>query len=65
VAYGLGIGLYDPQVRVAGLLYAILAALDLNLAGQEVGGHIGRTVRLYPADGRMTVSSVGCKEKEL
>lgn len=39
--------------------------LRLRLTNQEVGGHTGRTVRLYVANGRMTVRIVGGKEQDL
>jgi len=44
---------------------SILAAQNFRLANQDVGGHIGRTVRLYVADGRMTVRSVGSQERDI
>jgi chemotaxis protein CheD len=42
-----------------------LAALNLRVAGEEVGGNIGRTVRLYVADGRMTIRMLGGAERNL
>lgn len=45
--------------------YASLLALGLNLNSQEVGGSIGRTVRFYVADGRMTIRTVGNQEREV
>lgn len=139
VAYGLGsclgIGMYDPIVRVAGLLHAVLPegqnevekfcsryvnsgiqglsddmvkagalvnrmviwvtgganmlvsgefsrafdignrnievarrtfeGLRLPLAAIDVGGHLGRTVRLYVGVGKMTVRVIGGQEKDL
>ncbi|PWH17740.1 MAG: chemotaxis protein CheD [Anaerolineae bacterium] len=139
VAYGLGscvgIGLYDPQLRLAGLLHAVLPSspngaveksakyvtsgiellleemikagavpsriivrmagganmltapgfahtfnigtrnveaahetlqrLRLRLVAEEVGGTIGRTVRFYVRDGRMTIRTVGNQEREV
>jgi chemotaxis protein CheD len=44
---------------------AVLAAANLKIAGQDVGGHAGRTVRLYVADGRMTARLVGSQERDL
>lgn len=43
----------------------VFKALNIQLAGQEVGGNIGRTVRLYVADSRMTVRMVGQQEHDL
>lgn len=45
--------------------YTALAALNLKIASQEVGGNIGRTVRLYVADGRMTIRTAGNQEREI
>jgi chemotaxis protein CheD len=42
-----------------------LAALNLRVSGEEVGGNIGRTVRLYVADGRMTIRMLGGAERDL
>lgn len=44
---------------------AALEELNLKLAGLEVGGYIGRTVRFYAADGRMTIRTVGNQEREI
>ena len=139
IAYGLGsclgIGMYDPQANLAGMLHAVLpshsngrgersakyvdsgleimldlmkknggslyrvqvrmagganmlqapgfgnsfdigarnidSALDffkkrkIKLLAKEVGGHHGRTVRLYVANGRMTMRSMGQQEVDL
>jgi len=45
--------------------YAVLEGLKFKIAGQEVGGNIGRTVRFYPANGRMTIRTVGNQEREI
>ncbi len=42
-----------------------LQRLNLTLKSEEVGGNIGRTVRLYVLDGRMTVRVIGGKEIEI
>ncbi len=47
------------QTRVA------LDALRLKLLAEDVGGTVGRTVRLFAADGRMTVKALGSQEKAL
>jgi chemotaxis protein CheD len=43
----------------------VFNALNIQLAGQEVGGNIGRTVRVYVSDCRMTVRMVGQQEHEI
>jgi chemotaxis protein CheD len=40
-------------------------SLKIRLLGQEVGGNSGRTVRLYVAEGRLTVRVVGQQEHEI
>jgi chemotaxis protein CheD len=44
--------------------YATFSQLKLSLASQEVGGTIGRTVRFYIPDGRMTIRTMGNQERE-
>lgn len=44
---------------------ATLAAYNFKIAGQDVGGSLGRTVRLYVATGRLTVRAMGSPEREL
>jgi len=39
--------------------------LDMSLAAEEVGGHTGRTMRVYVADCRVTVKLIGQKEHEI
>lgn len=43
----------------------VMEDLHLPIAAVDVGGHLGRTVRLYVAQGRMTVRVIGGQEKEL
>ena len=45
--------------------YQTMQRLGLRLRAKQVGGNCGRTVRLYVADGRMTVRTVGGKEEDL
>lgn len=45
--------------------YATFTNLNLKLASQEVGGSIGRTVRFYVADGRMTIRTIGNQERDV
>lgn len=42
-----------------------LKRLGMKITAEEVGGHKGRTVRLYVADNRVTVKLVGEKEHDL
>jgi len=42
-----------------------LRQLNMKIAAEEVGGHKGRTVRVYVADNRVTVKLVGEKEHDL
>lgn len=44
---------------------AALAGLELKIKAQQVGGHIGRTVRVYVADGRVTIRAMGGQEQEM
>jgi len=50
--------------NVAAALVA-LAALNLKIAAQDVGGNLGRTVRLYVGTGRLTVRAMGSPERDL
>ena len=45
--------------------YAALASHKLTIQSQEVGGNIGRTVRFYVLDGRMTIRTMGNQEREI
>jgi chemotaxis protein CheD len=42
-----------------------LTALSFRVAAQDCGGNLGRTVRLYVANGRMTVRAMGNLERDL
>lgn len=44
---------------------AILKGEGLRVAGEDTGGHWGRTVKLYIGSGKVTVRSVGRGEKDL
>ena len=39
--------------------------LNMSITAEEVGGHTGRTVRVYIADSRVTVRVIGEKEHEI
>ena len=43
----------------------VLAQHRIAVAGVDVGGHRGRTMRLYVESGRATVTTVGLESKEL
>jgi chemotaxis protein CheD len=45
--------------------HEMLQRLRLRLVSEEVGGTIGRTVRFYVYDGRMTIRTVGNQEREI
>jgi chemotaxis protein CheD len=56
---------FDIGNRNIAMAYKVLESLNLKLSAQEVGGNTGRTVRLYVADGRMTVRAVGQQEHDI
>jgi chemotaxis protein CheD len=43
----------------------VFKRLNIKLAAEEVGGHTGRTVRVYVAESRVTVKVIGEKEHDL
>jgi len=51
--------------RNATAAHQVFQKLNIRLSAEEVGGNIGRTVRLYVSQGRMTVRVVGGKEHDL
>ena len=56
----LNIGERNVVAALAGL-----ATLNLKIRAQEVGGHVGRTVRLYVSNGRFTMRALGSQERDL
>jgi chemotaxis protein CheD len=56
---------FDIGTRNIAAARASLLSLGLTLRAEEVGGNIGRTVRLFVADGRMTIRSMGNPEHPL
>ncbi len=56
---------FDVGTRNIASAHAVFQKIKLQLKKEEVGGHTGRTVRLYVLDGRMTVRVVGGKEQDL
>lgn len=61
-AFPQGIDIGDRNVAAA---RQVLAQMGLAIAAEDVGGHSGRTIRLYVADGRMTVRLLGQAEREM
>jgi chemotaxis protein CheD len=56
--------LFNIGTRNIAAAYDKLSSCRLKIANQEVGGNKGRTVRLYVADGRATISTLGQNERE-
>jgi chemotaxis protein CheD len=56
---------FDIGNRNIDIARRIFGSLHLPLPSVDVGGHLGRTVRLYVGQGRMTVRMIGGQEKEL
>ena len=56
---------FDIGTRNVEAARTTLSRLKLPITAAEVGGHIGRTVRVYVADHRVTVRVVGEKEREI
>jgi chemotaxis protein CheD len=56
---------FDIGTRNIEAARTTLSRLNLPLTAAEVGGHTGRTVRVYVADHRVTVRVIGQKEREI
>jgi chemotaxis protein CheD len=56
---------FDIGNRNTQMAYKVFDLLNIRLSGQEVGGNTGRTVRVYVAEGRMTVRMVGQLEHDI
>jgi chemotaxis protein CheD len=56
---------FDIGTRNISSAHTTLQRLNLPLKSEDVGGNLGRTVRVYVADGRMTVRILNGKEQEL
>jgi chemotaxis protein CheD len=56
---------FDIGTRNIEAARTTLNRLKIPIAAAEVGGHIGRTVRVYVADSRVTVRVIGDKEREI
>jgi chemotaxis protein CheD len=56
---------FDIGTRNIEAAQATLNRLSMPIAAAEVGGHIGRTLRVYVGDSRVTVRVIGQKEYEI
>lgn len=56
---------FDIGTRNIEAARTTLSRLKMPIAVEEVGGHTGRTVRVYVADSRVTVRVIGEKEREI
>lgn len=56
---------FDIGTRNVQAARRVFERLRLRLSAEQVGGNIGRTVRLYVHDGRMTVRMIGGKEMDI
>ncbi len=56
---------FDIGTRNIEKAHATFQRLNIKIAAEEVGGHTGRTVRVYVADSRVTVRVIGEKEHEI
>jgi len=56
---------FDIGTRNIEAARTTLSRLKMPIAVEEVGGHTGRTVRVYVADSRVTVRVIGEKEHEI
>jgi chemotaxis protein CheD len=58
-------GTFDIGTRNINMAHQVLKKLNLKLQKEEVGGQVGRTVRMYITDGRMTIRMMGSQERDL
>ena len=56
---------FDIGTRNIEKARAIFQRLNMKVAVEEVGGHTGRTVRVYVAESRVTVRVIGEKEHDI
>jgi chemotaxis protein CheD len=56
---------FDIGTRNIEAAQTTLSRLKMTIIAAEVGGHTGRTVRVYVADNRVTVRVIGQKEHEI
>jgi chemotaxis receptor (MCP) glutamine deamidase CheD len=56
---------FDIGTRNIEAAQTTLNRLKMPISAAEIGGHTGRTVRVYVADNRVTVRVIGQKEREI
>ncbi|HEX2979680.1 MAG TPA: chemotaxis protein CheD [Anaerolineaceae bacterium] len=56
---------FDIGTRNIASALQTMVQMNMRLTSQDVGGNVGRTVRLYVANGRMTVRTIGGQERDL
>lgn len=56
---------FDIGTRNVEAARTTLSRLKMPIAAVEVGGHTGRTLRVYVGDARVTVRVIGEKEREI
>lgn len=55
---------FDIGTRNIASATGTLESMRLNVVGKNVGGNTGRTLRVYVADGKMTIRIIGEKETD-
>ncbi len=58
-------GMFNIGQQNIEAMHEVFARYGLTLSGAALGGHMGRTLKLYAADGRVTVRSAGQSEEPL
>lgn len=58
-------GMFNIGQQNIEMMHEIFARYGLTLSGAALGGHVGRTLKLYGANGRVTVRSAGQNEEAL
>ena len=58
-------GIFEIGTRNITKATEVFKELKIKIQKEEVGGQVGRTVRLYISDGRMTVRMMGSQERDL
>lgn len=53
---------FDIGTRNVAMALKVLENLKLKIISQNIGGNTGRTLRVYVADGKMTIRMIGEKE---
>lgn len=53
---------FDIGTRNVAMALKVLEDLKLKIISQNIGGNTGRTLRVYVADGKMTIRMIGEKE---